>query len=116
MRDDAERLRDILEAIERIEKYKARGREAFHNDELVQTWTVHHIQIVGEAVRKLSDDLRKRHPEVPWLQITAMRNVLVHDYFTVDLEEVWVAIEQDLPELKRKIEAILKELEEGSCE
>ena len=84
MRDDGERLRDILEAIERIEKYQERGSKAFHSDELVQTWIVHHLQIVGEAVNKLSDELRKRHPEIPWPEIVAMRNVLVHDYFTVE--------------------------------
>ena len=51
MRDDRERLLDILEAIERIERYAARGREAFENDELLQTWVVHHVQIIGEAAR-----------------------------------------------------------------
>jgi len=113
VRDDGERLRDILEAIERIERHQAQGREAFSTSELVQTWIVHHLQIIGEAARKLSDGLRKRHPEIPWPEIVAMRNVLVHDYFTVDLEEVWAAVEQDLPELKRKIEAVLKDLEES---
>lgn len=54
MRDDRERLRDILEAIERIERYTSKGREEFMQDELIQTWVVHHIQIIGEAARKLS--------------------------------------------------------------
>lgn len=108
MRDDRGRLQDILEAIGRIEKYAARGREAFERDELVQTWIVHHIQLIGEAARKTSDALRQRHPEVPWPQIIAMRNILVHDYFSVDLEEVWAAVERDLPELKRRIGAILQ--------
>jgi uncharacterized protein with HEPN domain len=49
MRDESERLRDILEAIERVEKYAARGRAAFDEDELVQTWMVHHIEVIGEA-------------------------------------------------------------------
>ena len=114
MRDDGERLRDILEAIERIARYAARGPEVFHSDELVQAWILHHLQIIGETARKLSDQLRKGHPEIGWAEIIAMRNVLVHDYFTVDLEEVWAAAEQDLPELKRKIEALLNELEERS--
>ena len=111
MRDDRERLLDMLEAIERIDRYANRGREAFEREELLQNWVVHHVQIIGEAARKVSDVLRRAHPEVPWAQIAAMRNVLVHDYFAVDTEEVWVVVERDLPELKRKIEAILQELQ-----
>ncbi len=99
----------MIEAIERIERYAARGRKAFETDELLQTWVVHHIQIIGEAVRKLSDALRSQHPEIPWAQIIAMRNIVVHDYFGVDTDEVWAAVERDLPDLKRKIQAILRE-------
>lgn len=110
MRDDRSRLEDILEAIGRIEKYTAWGREAFERDELVQTWIVHHIQLIGEAARKTSDTLRQQHPEVPWPQIVAMRNVLVHHYFSIDPEEVWAAVERDLPDLKQKVEAILQGL------
>lgn len=109
MRDDRSRLLDVIEAIERIERYAARGRQAFETDELLQTWVVHHIQIIGEAVRKLSDALRSAHPEIPWAQIIAMRNIVVHDYFGVDTQEVWAAVERDLPDLKRKIQAILRE-------
>ena len=111
MRDDRVYLLDILEAIERIEKYTAQGREAFEADELIQTWVVHHIQIIGEATRKLSQGLRTHHSEVPWTQIMAMRNILVHDYFRIDLDEVWLVIEGDIPVLKGRVEFILKELE-----
>jgi uncharacterized protein with HEPN domain len=54
MRDDRERLLDILEAIERIEKYTAKGREVFEEDELIQTWVIHHLEVIGEATRSLS--------------------------------------------------------------
>lgn len=110
MRDERERLRDILDAIAAIEKYAVRGRAAFERDELVQTWIVRHIQIIGEAARSLSDDLRTRYPQVPWAQIVAMRHILVHDYFGIDIREVWSAVERDLPDLKHKVEAILKEM------
>ncbi|MBM4124443.1 MAG: DUF86 domain-containing protein [Nitrospira sp.] len=110
MKDDRQRLEDSLDAIERIERYAARGRTAFENDELLQTWIIHHIQIIGEASRKLSDSFRQTHPEIPWSQIAAMQNVLVHDYFRVDTEEVWMVVERDLPTFKRKIEAILRTL------
>ncbi len=107
MKDDRERLRDILEAIDRIERHAAQGRHAFERDELLQTWSVHHLQIIGEAARKLSESFRKAHPEVAWAQIIAMRNILVHDYFHVDQDEVWSAIERDLPVLKHSIATIL---------
>ena len=77
--------------------------EAFDADELVQSWMLHHVQIVGEAVRALSIPFREANPQVPWKQIIGMRHILVHDYFGIDLEEVWAAVEHDLPDLKRKV-------------
>lgn len=108
MRDDRERLLDILDAIERIERYALQGREAFLQNELLQIWVVHHTQIIGEAVRQISETFKTAHQEIPWPQIVAMRHVLVHQYFEVDPEEVWATVDRDLPDLKRKIEAILR--------
>jgi uncharacterized protein with HEPN domain len=65
VRDPRERLRDVLEAIERIERYVARGREAFESDELVQSWFVRHLQIIGEAARALPPEVRDRAPDIP---------------------------------------------------
>src|SRR5688572_29725521 len=65
MRSERERLLDILEAIERIEKYAAEGKRAFESDELIQNWMVHHIEIIGEACRSLSDDFRRNMPMFP---------------------------------------------------
>lgn len=112
MREDRERLLDIQEAIERIEKYAAHGREAFVQDELIQTWIVHHLQILGEASRALSSSLRDQHPEVPWTKIIGMRNILVHDYFGIDTEVVWAVVENDLAPLKSNIVTMLQELGE----
>ncbi|HJQ68736.1 MAG TPA: DUF86 domain-containing protein [Blastocatellia bacterium] len=109
MRDDRERLLDVLEAIERIEKYAARGRESFEQDELIQTWVLHHLQVVGEAVRALSPELTQRHSEVAWSKIVGMRNILVHNYFSIDAAIVWAVIENDLPLLKRQITGLLNE-------
>jgi len=108
MRDDKERLRDIDEAIERIEKYVSKGRKAFENEELIQNWVVHHLQIIGEATRSLSLEFREEHPDVAWSKIIGMRNILVHDYFGIDTEVVWRAVERDLPELKQKIKKLLQ--------
>ncbi|HXF05410.1 MAG TPA: DUF86 domain-containing protein [Blastocatellia bacterium] len=112
MRDPKERLRDILDAIARIERYAARGRQAFEQDELIQVWIIHHLQVIGEAAANLGRDFHQAHPEVPWPQIVAMRNVLVHEYLGVDLEEVWRTVEHDLPALKQAIGRLLETLEE----
>ena len=113
MRDDRQRLLDICEAIQRIEKYAAQGRGAFERDELIQNWVLRHLQIIGEACRSLSADFRNEHPEVPWSQAIGMRNILVHHYFEMDVDAVWTAVERDLPSLKQKLQAILDQLGEG---
>ena len=107
MRDQRERLLDILDAIEQVQKYTSRGRAVFETDELVQVWVVHHLQIIGEAVRALSEELKRAHPEIPWPVIVAMRNIIVHEYFIYDLNEAWKVAENDLADLKQKITAIL---------
>jgi M6 family metalloprotease-like protein len=111
MRDESERLRDILEAIERIEKYAARGRAVFDEDELIQTWVVHHIEVIGEACRALPDEFQARYAGVPWSDIIGMRNILVHHYFGIDPDAVWAVVEHDLPDLKLNVQAILREWE-----
>jgi uncharacterized protein with HEPN domain len=100
VRNPSERLRDILEAIDRIDRYASHGRDAFENDELIQTWILRHLQIIGEAARSVPEEVRSIAPEIPWAKIAGMRHVLVHDYFGIDLDLVWKAVERDLPELK----------------
>lgn len=100
MRDDRERVLDILEAIGRIERVSARGRDYFYDDEMAQVWVIHHLQIIGEAVRGLSSEFVAANPEVPWSDIIGMRNILVHHYFGIDRDAVWNVIEDDLPALK----------------
>ncbi len=112
MRGDRVRLLDIQEAIERIEKYARQGQKAFEQEELIQTWIIHHLQIISEAARGLSSDLKNQHPEMPWSKIIGMRNILVHDYFGIDVEVVWAVVERDLPDLKLQIETILREVGE----
>jgi uncharacterized protein with HEPN domain len=108
MRDDRGRLQDILEAIKRIERYAKRGQRVFEEDELVHTWMIHHIQIIGEAASKLNPMFRKTHQQVPWPQIIKMRHVLVHDYLGIDLAEVWAVVDRDLPTLKKQVSRMLK--------
>jgi len=114
MRDPAERVRDILEGIAAIERHADCGKEGFERDELLQTWFLRHLQIIGEAARGIPEDIRGLAPEVPWRQISGMRNVLVHGYFEVDTDLVWDAATRDVPALKPAMEQLLAALEEGN--
>ena len=106
MRTDSERLDDILEAIGNIERRVPNSADEFLGNELLQVWVIHHLQTIGEAVRALSQSLRERHPEVPWTEIIALRNILVHEYFGLNLRQVWMAARKDLPKLKDHIQRI----------
>lgn len=77
---------------------------------MIQDAVVRNFEIIGEATKRLSQDLRQAYPDIQWQQIAGLRDVLIHDYLRVDLDEVWGIIERDLPELKGKIEEILQEL------
>ncbi len=111
MRDVYERLRDIKVAIEQIWKYTNQGRDLFDQNELVQTWIIHHLEIIGEATRAIPQDFRILHPEVAWRQIYGMRNILVQHYFGINLNQVWAAVENDLPALKASVDALLADQE-----
>lgn len=110
MRSERERLLDILEAIERIEKYAVRGKSAFLEEELIQNWMVNHISMIGEACRALPDEFQARYVNIPWADIIGMRNFLIHHYFGIDEEAVWSVVEHDIPELKMNIQIILNSL------
>jgi type I restriction enzyme S subunit len=108
MRDPKERLRDILEAIAAIDRYRDRDRSAFDQDEMLQVWFLQHLQIIGEAARRLPEEIRNLAPDIPWHKIIGMRNILVHGYFAIDLDVVWDAVQRDVPLLKPAVEALLK--------
>jgi len=112
MRDPKERLRDILEEIAAIDRYRNRGRSAFEQDELLQVWFLRHLQIIGEAASGLPEEIRNLDPHIPWHKIIGMRNILVHGYFAIDLDVVWDAVQRDVPLLKPAVEALLKKLGE----
>jgi uncharacterized protein with HEPN domain len=112
MRDLRERLRDILEAIAAIDRYRGRDRSTFEQDELLQVWFLWYLQIIGEAASRLPEEIRNLAPDIPWHKIIGMRNILVHGYFAIDLDVVWDAVQRDVPLLKPAVEALLKKLEE----
>jgi uncharacterized protein with HEPN domain len=100
-------LQHIADAIERIESYTAAGRRKFFEDTMIQDAVIRNLEIIGEAVRGLPDDFRRRHPNIPWRSITALRNVLIHHYFGVDLEIVWRVVRRRLPGLKHYVQTLL---------
>ena len=109
MRSDTDRLRDILQAIAQIQQY---GEEpSFERESLVQSGILYQLIIIGEAVGGLSFSLREAYPEIPWSKIVGMRNIIAHQYYKINLPKIWSVVTQNLPELKRKVEEILQELE-----
>lgn len=106
MRSDADRLADMLAAAGKIRAATAVEIDSFLANEMLQVWVIHHLQQIGEAARAISSSLREKHPEVPWGEIVALRNILVHEYFGLNLRQVWETVRQDLPELERMLRNI----------
>jgi uncharacterized protein with HEPN domain len=108
MRNDRERLRDIQEAIHKIEKYATQGEEEFFANELIQSWILLHLQVIGEAARSMDTATHAQYSEIGWRDIIDFRNLLVHEYFRVDLKIIWKIVAQELPTLKSQINSILQ--------
>jgi uncharacterized protein with HEPN domain len=105
-------LYDILECIEKIEKYtKDMNFEDFVKNDLVADAVIRNLEIIGEAVKNIPEDIRSKYPDIPWKKIVGFRNIVIHGYFGVDLNIVWTVVRKHLKELKPKIESILKEIE-----
>lgn len=108
-RDSEVYLEDILTAIDKIERFVAgRSREALQTDEMAFDAVVRNLEVIGEAVKHVPEDLRRRCPAIPWKKISGLRDVLIHAYFGVDPDIVWDVVANKLPELKQEIEHILR--------
>ncbi len=109
--DDVVYLRHIYDAAARITFYLQGVSESeFAETALLQDGVIRQLEIIGEATRHLSQSLRMQYPEIPWQDMAGMRNKLIHDYFGVDIEAVWLTATQDVPQLKDQIEALLGDL------
>lgn len=102
-------LQDIIDCIVLIEQYlEEKTKEDLFTDQQLQDAVLRRLEIIGEASRQLSDEVKNDHPEVPWRDIINMRNIFVHGYFGIDIDLVWRELHEDLAKLKNQIEAIQK--------
>jgi len=106
VRSDSDRPDDILGAIAKINERVAGDFDLFQRDEMLQVWVIHHLQIIGEATRGISQSTKTHYPEVPWAQVYALRNILVHEYFGLNMHQVWMVTQRELPALERQLRVI----------
>lgn len=110
-RTDKEFLSDILEAIRRVKVYtEGMTYESFLQDTRTQDAVVRNLEIMGEAVKGLSEEIRRRHSGVPWRNMAGVRDRLIHRYFGVSLDVVWEIITLELDAVADQVEQILKEM------
>ena len=104
-------LEHILEAIEKINKYLEKlDYKKFMENDVIQDAISRRLEIIGEATKLLSKDLRNKFSEIPWKDIAGMRDKLIHGYFIVDLDEVWSTSMRDIPKLRKNIKKIISQI------
>ncbi|MBF0468155.1 MAG: DUF86 domain-containing protein [Desulfamplus sp.] len=107
MKDDNLYLIHISECIDKIQQYTSDGKTAFLNCSKTQDAVIRNFEIIGEAVKRLSDSTRQRTPYIPWRQFAGFRDILIHKYEGVDISEVWQTIESDIPALRKAVKILL---------
>lgn len=108
-------VEDVLESIARVEEYtKEIGADDFYGDTQMQDAVLRRLEIIGEAVKNIPKEIRARYPEIPWKNVAGMRDVLIHEYFGVNLRRVWKVVQEDIFDLKSKMLEVRKDLEENS--
>jgi uncharacterized protein with HEPN domain len=108
VKDDRLYLINIQESIERIEEYTQDGKDAFLDDKKTQDAVLRNLHTLAESSQRISNKLKEQSAQVDWRTLSAFRNVVVHDYLGISLEQIWDIVENDLPNLKKNISTILK--------
>jgi uncharacterized protein with HEPN domain len=114
-RHDSVYLSHILDSISQIEEYtESLSKEEFLAKRLVQDGTIRQIEIIGEAIKNVSEPLKERYSHIPWKEIAGMRDKLIHNYFGVDIDAVWDVVKKDIPILKDEIQKVMEDLPEDT--
>lgn len=107
-------LLDIIDACERISSYtKGKTEKEFAEDQKTVDAVIRNIEVIGEAASKVPQEVRKRIPDVPWNEVVAMRNKVIHEYFDVNIPIVWKTVKNDIPKLKKAISKVVKDKDSG---
>jgi len=109
--NDSIYLQHILDAIQKISLYlQGIDKDKFLKNSLIQDGVIRQLEIIGEATKQISLELRDQQSSIPWSQMAGMRDKLIHHYFGVDLETVWLTATQDIPELRIPIQSLIDQL------